>query len=141
MKNKLAVALLIAAVFLTSCGGKGVHGKVTDGETGKPVAGASVELKCTDCDAHLTTRTDTGGNYSFPEPAAHKYVLSIVWDNPPDCPQITPFQTLGSSGDFVVTYAGYGGIGGFGNKRIIAVVEFPLQEGQSKKLNLKLACP
>jgi hypothetical protein len=94
------------------------------GETGKPISGASVELDCTDCASDFTAKTDADGNYSFTEATAGNYVISIVWSSPPACPGITPFETLGTSGDFVVTYAGYGGLGGTGNKRIIAVVEF-----------------
>lgn len=141
MKTKSILAWLITTVLLTACGGKGVYGKVRNGETGKPISGAAVALDCTDCDAHFVTTTDSDGNYSFPEPAAQNYVLSIVWSHPPDCPKITPFDTLSTSGDFLVTYAGYGGIGGMGNRRMIAVVEFQLEAGQSKKFNLELACP
>lgn len=141
MKIKAATASLILAILLTSCGGKGVYGKVTDGETGNPVAGASVELDCADCNADFTAETDTDGAYSFPDAPAGNYVLSIVWSDPPDCPDIQPFETLGAIGDFVVTYAGYGGLGGFGNHRIIAAVEFQLKEGQGKKYNLEIACP
>ena len=105
------------------------------------MAGAFVELDCTDCNSDFTAQTDADGNYSFADAPAGNYVLSLVWDTPPDCPGIQPFETLGASGDFVVTYAGYGGLGGFGNHRILAVVEFQLEEGQGKKFNLELACP
>jgi hypothetical protein len=141
MKIKLMMASLILATLLTACGGKGVYGKVTDEDAGKPVSGASVELDCTDCNTDFTAQTDADGNYSFADAPAGNYVLSIVWDNPPDCPGIQPYETLGSSGDFVVTYSGYGGLGGFGSHRIIAVVEFQLEEGQGKRLNLEIACP
>ena len=141
MKIKLGTALWVAVLLLASCGGKGVYGKVTDDDAGKPISGASVELDCTNCEAHFTAKTDADGNYSFPEAAAGNYVLSIVWETPPSCPGITPFQTLGTSGDFLITYAGYGGLGGTGNKRIIAVLEFELKEGQGQKGDLKIACP
>lgn len=139
MKIKMTTVSLVLAILLTSCGGKGVYGKVTDGEAGKPISDASVKLDCTDCDSDFTATTDAGGNYSFPEAIAGKYVLTIVWSNPPACPGIVP--PLGTSGDFMVAYAGYGSLGGAGNKRIIAVVEFQLTAGQGKKYNLKIACP
>ncbi len=141
MKIKLTIVSLMLSLLFTSCDVRGVYGKVTDGETGQPISGTSVELDCTDCNTDFTAETDMDGNYSFPDIPAGKYVLSIVWSDPPDCPGIQPYETLGSSGDFVVTYAGYGGLGGFGNQRIIAVVEFQLGEGQGKKYDLKIACP
>lgn len=60
MKTTIAAISLIIAVLLTSCGGKGVHGKVTDGETGKPVAGAAVEL-----DNDFAAKTDTTATTVF----------------------------------------------------------------------------
>jgi hypothetical protein len=139
MKIRFTAAMLLMTILLTSCGGKGVYGKVTDNDAKKPISGASVELKCTDCAAHFTANTDENGAYSFPDAPAGNYTLSIVWYTPPACPGITPFQTLGTFGDFVVTFAGYGGLGGTGNKRVIAVGEFKL--GSGKKMDLKIACP
>ncbi|MCQ3939254.1 MAG: hypothetical protein DPW18_19755 [Chloroflexi bacterium] len=141
MKTRITIVSLLLALLFTACSGKGVYGKVTDEDAGGPVAGASVELDCTDCDSDFSAQTDADGNYSFPDAPAGNYLLTVVWDNPPECPGITPYETLGSSGDFVVTFAGYGGLGGFGNKRIIAVAEFQLEEGQGKKINLEIACP
>lgn len=144
MNIKIIIILLVLAILLTACGGgKGVYGKVTDEDAGEPVAGASVKLDCTDCDSDFSAQTDADGNYGFPDAPAGNYLLTIVWDNPPECPGIAPYETLGSSGEFVVTYAGYvmGGLGGLGNKRVIAVAEFQLGEGQGKKLNLEVACP
>lgn len=142
MKVKIIIVLLILASLLTACGGgKGVYGKVTDEDAGKPIAGASVELDCTDCNSDFSVQTDADGNYSFPDAPAGNYLLTIVWNNPPECPGIEPYETLGASGEFVVTFAGYGGLGGFGNKRVIAVAEFQLEEGQGKKFNLEIACP
>ena len=141
MKIKITIVSLVLAILLTSCGGKGVYGKVTDGETGKPISGASVELDCTDCASDFTAKTDADGNYSFPETTAGNYLLSIVWRHPPACPGITTLENFGTSGDFLVAYAGYGGFGGTGNKRFIAVAGFQLKEGQGKKYDLKLACP
>lgn len=144
MKVKIIIVLLVLTSLLTACGGgEGVYGKVTDEEAGEPVAGASVELDCTDCDSDFSAQTDADGNYSFPDAPAGNYLLTIVWNSPPECPRITPYETLGASGEFVVTYAGYvmGGLGGAGNRRIIAVAEFQLEEGQGKKLNLEIACP
>jgi hypothetical protein len=139
---KIIIASLTLTLLLTACtGGKGVYGKVTDEDAGEPVAGASVELDCTDCDSDFRAQTDADGNYSFPDAPAGNYLLTIIWDNPPECSGITPYETLGANGEFVVTFAGYGGLGGFGGKRVIAVVEFQLEEGQGKKLNLEIACP
>lgn len=138
MKTRIAIVSLLAVMLLAACAGKGVSGKVTGGD-GKPIAGASVELKCTGCATSSQAKTGSDGRYSFPDAGAGNYVLTIVWDNPPACPGITPFETLGKSGDFLITFAGYGGIGGTGSKRVIAVVEFELKGG--KTYNLKIACP
>jgi len=140
MKVRFATAMLLIIILLTSCDrSKGVYGKVTDNDTGKPISEASVELKCTNCDARFTANTDPDGNYSFPDATAGKYLLTIILNDPPSCPGIAPFQSLGTSGEFIVAYTGYGGLGGTGNKRIIATVEFELE--QSKKFDLKIACP
>jgi hypothetical protein len=139
MKARFTAAFILLTLLLTACGGKGVYGKLTDKDAKKPISGASVELKCNDCDAHYNAVTDENGSYSFPDAPAGNYLLSIVWRDPPDCPGITPFQTLGAFDDFVVTFSGYGGIGGFGDKQVIAVGEFKL--GNSKKMDLKIACP
>ena len=48
---------------------------------------------------------------------------------------------MGKIGDFTVAYMGYGGIGGIGNKRIVAIKELEVNEGAGFNLDLKLACP
>lgn len=144
MEKKVNIKITLASLIFTlllACGSKGVHGKVTDEDAGEPVAGASVQLDCTDCDSDFSAQTDADGNYSFPDVPAGNYLLTVVWDGPPECPGITPYETLGANGEFVVTFAGYGGLGGFGNKRIIAVAEFQLEEGQGKRFNLEIVCP
>jgi hypothetical protein len=143
MRHHTAVSLLLVVSFLTACGGgKGVYGTVTDGE---PLPGARVELLscnvsgCNDEVASQITASD--GRYSFPDAGPGKYMLTITWENSPACPGIQPSQTLGTSGEFLVTYAGYVGLGGTGNRSIFAVKEFELKEGQSIQLDLKFACP
>ena len=143
MKIRLITAGLMISMLLVSCAGQGVSGKVINGETGKPLSGASVKLKCSDCPDNFSARTDAEGSFAFPEISGGNYLLSIVWSSPPACPGIQPFETVGSSGDFIISYAGYakGGIGGLGTKQIIAVAEFKLNAGQGRKFNLKLSCP
>jgi hypothetical protein len=146
MKQRMVVSLLLAIALLTACGGgKGIYGTVTDGEARKSLAGASVELlscAASGCDEKVASQTTSSdGRYSFPDVPAGKYMLSIIWGNAPLCPGIQPYQTLGTSGEFLVTYAGYGGLGGTGNRRMVAVKELELQEGKSVKLDLTFACP
>jgi len=142
MKIKYRFALLLMAIFLTSCGGEGIIGKLTDGETGKSISDASVELDCIDCDSQFTVKTDVDGNFSFPDANAGNYTLTIVWSDPPSCPGIEPHETMDVvSGDFIIGYFGYGGIGGYGPKRIVATVKIELQEGRSERFNLTIECP
>ena len=144
MKRYLFLISLIA-LLLTACGSKGIYGKVTDGESNRPISGATVELSCVECSggARVTGRTDAEGNYRFPEYSYSegKWMLSITWNDPPACPGITPFETLTTIGDFLVTFAGYGGLGGTGAKRVIAVAELDLKYGRGYKMNLELSCP
>jgi len=146
MKRYFVFTLFLALIALTACsGGTGVHGKVTDGEENKPIQGALIDLKecdTSDCEkvvASLTTGSD--GRYEFPDVDSGKYMLTITWENPPDCPGIQPYDTLGRSGDFLVTYVGYGGLGGQGRHVIFAIHEFEYNEGDNVKLNLDLSCP
>ena len=146
MKYRVVIWLLLATSILVACsGGTGVYGKVTDGEAKKPLSGASVELlECDEsgCKGKIASQTTgSDGRYEFPDATPGRYMLTIVWDSPPDCPGIQSYETLGVSGEFLVTYAGYGGLGGSGNRRMIAVKEFELKEGKSVKLNLTFACP
>jgi len=144
--HRVVFSLLLAVSILTACGrGPGVYGKVTDGEAGKPLDGARVELlgcNASGCEETVASQvTGSDGRYEFRDVSPRKYILSIIWENSPPCPGIQPYDTLGTSGEFLVTYAGYGGLGGFGIPRMIAVKEFELQEGKGLRLDLTFACP
>jgi hypothetical protein len=137
---------LLAVFLLTACsGGKGIYGKVTDGESRTPLGSATVELmecNASGCEESVASQfTSADGRYEFPDVAPGRYLLSITWKSSPDCSGITPFETLGASGEFVVMYAGYGGLGGTGARSMIAVKEFDLKEGQNLRLDLEFACP
>lgn len=143
--NKQLIIICMIALLLTACGGKdGIYGKVTDGDN-QPITDATVELECTSCSglAKASGRVDSDGNYFIPQYSYNTgaWSLTIIWNDPPDCPGITPFETLTSSGDWLITFAGYGGLGGTGEKRVIAVAELELKGGQSRKMNLKITCP
>lgn len=138
--------LLVAVAVLSACGGAtGVHGRVKDGEANEPLAGAKVELlRCTQSGCEETVgkqTTGTDGRWAFPDAEPGKYLLSIVWSSPPDCPGIQPFDTLGTSGEFLVTLTGYGGLGGTGPRSMLAVQEFELTASKGKKLDLEFSCP
>ena len=146
MNRCSAISLLLTLLVLAACSsGNGIYGKVTDGEAKKPLQGAVVELLecnaagCENLVASQTTSSD--GRYEFPEATSGKYMLTITWENPPECPGIQPYDTLGTSGEFLVTYAGYGGLGGLGKRSIFALHEFEFKEGENVKLDLELSCP
>ena len=146
MNLRVISVLLLATCFLGACGGgTGIYGTVTDGEANRPLAGASVVLFACDassCEEEIATQTTgSDGHYDFPEATPGRYLLSITWDNPPDCPGIQPYDTLGVSGEFVVTRAGYGGLGGLGQRAMLAVKEFELETGRSKSMDLTFECP
>jgi hypothetical protein len=136
-------------VLLTACGGSGgsgVYGVVTHGEGEEPLEGAVVELNACDdsgCDT-LTDSMTTGadGRYAFPEVSSGRYMLNILWKNSPDCPGIQGFNTLQTAGDFIVTYAGYGGLGGLSSvKNIFALNEFGFSEGKGAEFDINFICP
>jgi hypothetical protein len=146
MKCHIAIPLVLIASLLAACSSSsGVYGQVTDGESGGPLPGISVELsECSEsgCDEVLSSQvTDEDGRYAFPDAPAGKYMLSILWESAPECPGMSAYAGLGRSGDFLVSYIGYGGLGGLrSTKSILAISEFELG-GRGKKLDLELGCP
>ena len=146
MKYHIAIPLALIISLLAACSGStGVYGQVTNGETGDPLAGVSVELsECNEsgCDEVFSSQvTGEDGRYEFPDAPAGKYMLSILWESAPECPGMSAFASLGRSGDFIVSYIGYGGLGGLRPiKSILAISEFELG-GQGIKMDLELGCP
>lgn len=148
MKLRIFIFLLCTISFLTACNGnKGIYGIVIDGEAGKPLAGAIVELtRCEtilSCDMVASLTTGSDGRYSFADIPAGKYDLIITWENAPNCPGIQPNQCSDHSGEFWVSYYGYcvGLLYYAGVHNMVAGKSFELQDGDSVELNLTFACP
>jgi len=147
MKYHIAIPLALIVSLLAACSGSiGVYGQVTNSETGDPLAGLSVELfECNDsgCDEMLSSQVNgEDGRYEFPDTAAGKYMLTILWESAPECPGLPEFFSgLRWSGDFIVSYIGYGGLGGHRPiKSVLAINNFEL-EGKGIKMDLELGCP
>jgi len=145
MNYRVALALLLAVSISTACStGIGVHGQVMDGGTDKPLADTRVELfRCSasGCEDKVASRiTGSDGRYALPQVAPGTYRLSITWEDPP-CPGIGPVDTFEFSGEFVVSYFGYGMLGVPGQHRMVATDDLELETGRSVQLDLQFPCP
>ena len=77
MKNIILFAIFLFAISLTGFAQQTLRGKVTDAETGKPLAGASVTFA-----GSGGTTTDNNGNFSIDCNKAKKITISFVGYEP-----------------------------------------------------------
>ena len=145
VKSRITAPVALMIFLLTACSAStGVHGQVTDGDTGDPLAGVSVMLECaeTGCDERYPVQvTGEDGRYEFlPRTSGGAYQLTILWESAPECAGMSTDAGPWTNGDFTVHYAGYGELAGLPPGSILAIGRFEF-EGRDIPMDLELGCP
>lgn len=132
-----AVTFLVL-ISLAACTARpGIQGTIKDKDN-QPLANVKIFLKqldASDSTAEQSGYTDANGFFLFENQRSGQYLLNVLWDANPSCPDFDTSLPLKRIDDFLVTYASNPS-----GHVIIATSKFDYNEGDRQTLNLQLPC-